>query len=57
MTDAPARIHARIALAVLLAPRVDVPLGVWAALFTPPWTVLCARAAVVSFQARDAARR
>ncbi len=31
--------------AVLLAPRVDVALGVWAALFTPPWMVLCARAA------------
>lgn len=31
--------------AVLLAPRVDVALGVWAALFTPPWMLLCARAA------------
>jgi hypothetical protein len=34
--------------AVLLAPRVDVPLGVWAALFTPPWLLLCARAAVLA---------
>lgn len=31
--------------AALLVPRMDVPLGVWAALFTPPWMLFCARAA------------
>lgn len=30
--------------AALLVPRLDLPPGVWALLFTPPWLALCARA-------------
>lgn len=30
--------------AVLLVTRLDAKLGLWAALFTPPWLVFCARA-------------
>lgn len=42
--------------AALLLPRMDLPLGVWAALFTPPWLLFCARALAGAIDRRRAGR-